>query len=393
MATATLTTLTPVHIGNGQKLLRNFDFIIQDGKVGFIDLAKIAKLIGEDKTNINQLTRAIENKESIITFLQKGRGLNNIDLNDICYKIVPLKGFTNNNTGELKEQYFTAMKGPCIPGSSLKGSLKSGILKYLTSEKRNTEEQQKQLIGQIELQKRPDQVFSSLERTLFGNDANSKTTRFLMIGDIQFEENNREVHELSYENMRNEDNLDWEFEQKKAQLIECIPANISAAFQFKINLDLAFTYNKMRETSLINDPRKKMSPLKDLTVFGKGEIDFLKNINDSTLTILQNDHNKLVQMGMPEDYLLEIQKLITMAESSKEGEAILRVGGHSGWNYITNRWMVYESEYALTNYDYAQIRKKVQRTDRYLHMNTFPKTRKVTQEGTLLGFVKINITS
>ncbi|MES2648156.1 MAG: type III-A CRISPR-associated RAMP protein Csm5 [Bacteroidota bacterium] len=388
MANATLTALTPVHVGNGQKLFRNFDFIVEENRVGFVDIERVASLIGNDPQSILQLTNAIEKKQPILEFLTKGRGIKNVTLEQICFKILKLEGYSEINTSELKEQYYTAVKGPCIPGSSLKGALRTGILKYLTSENRNTTDQQHQLINKIEWGARPDQVFKTLEKELFGNDANSKTTRFLTIGDIQFENLKTEVQELSYENLRNDVTKDWEFEQRKAQLVECIPADSSTSFQFKIDLELAATYTAFRNRAIQAERNVRMEPLRDLTVYGKGEIDFLKNINEATISSLTYDYNKLDGMMMNETYLEKLDYILTTAEQCRDGEAVVRVGGHSGWNFITNRWMIYNEE-VLPDSMYDRLRAKAQKTDKYLHMKMFPKTRKLTQSATPLGFIKI----
>jgi CRISPR-associated protein Csm5 len=390
MASATLTTLSPVHIGNGQKLIRDFNFFIEGNKVGIIDLEKVVGILGKDANSISQLTNSIENKESIIQFM-KGRGFTKLGAEQICSKIISLAGETNQYPSELKEQYHTALKGPCIPGSSLKGSLRTGILRYLTSETRNSE---KKLIGflkMIDLGVKPDKCFGLLEKELFGKDANSKTTRFLTVGDIQFEGIKTEVHELSYENLRNVQQNTWKYEEQKVQLVECIPSGRTAKFKLKVNLDLANKYNLNYDKLNRVGRSANITPLRDISVYGDSEVDFLKKMNECTLQVLNNDYNLLDRYEMAEEYMEKLDSLISSAEKCRDGEAVVRVGGHSGWSFMTGRWMIYQSKDVLSDVMFDDIRAKVQRTSRYKDIPLFPKTRKTNADYDLLGFVKISV--
>src|SRR5690606_23020834 len=134
MSRATLTTLTPVHVGNGRKYQRNFDFIVEHNRIGFIDLHKVFGIIGGSQQTINLITDVIERKQNLMDTLKSKCGKSNIKLEDISNKIININGQLPQNVIELKEHYSTSLKGICIPGSSLKGAIKTAILKHLTSE-------------------------------------------------------------------------------------------------------------------------------------------------------------------------------------------------------------------------------------------------------------------
>lgn len=131
MATAKLTTLTPVHVGSGEKLLRDFDFIVQDGKIGFLDLEKVVAKIGLER--LPQLTAEIE-KRNVRAFLKTA--LPKESLAEVYSRFTNTHGHISSTTGELKTHFRTAIEGPCIPGSSLKGSLRTAMVSYLTNEKK-----------------------------------------------------------------------------------------------------------------------------------------------------------------------------------------------------------------------------------------------------------------
>lgn len=372
-----------MHIGTGEKLLRDFDFIVRDEEVGFLDLEKVVELIGKER--IPQLTAEIERK-TVGSFLENA--LPNIPLRDICKYTVKIKGHITRTTSELKAQFRTALHGPCIPGSSLKGSMRTAMLGYLTDHTQLNEEKQKELLKQIRWNNTPRVSFGPLDNQLFGSTANSKSTRFLTVSDIQFKPSDTETHELSYINQLG--NGDWEYEISKLQLVECLRIGATATFQLKLNLDLAETY-KTKQQELINKrlDHRSMPPLKDLSFFGKNECALLANLNRYTMNILQWDVDRLKFLDAEPDLIDSMSDILQKVCAVKEGEAILRVGAHNGWHFMTGRWMMYQ-EKVFTDSMFDAMQVAAQRTDKYLGCQ-FPKTRKMTDAGLPLGFVKIKL--
>lgn len=384
MATASLSTLTPVHIGSGQKLLRDFDFIVQDGIIGFLDLGKIVGKIGFER--LPQLTAEIERK-NLQGFLK--RAVPDFELADICSRIVKTAGHISTTTSEMKEHYRTAVKGPCIPGSSLKGSLRTTMVKYLTAGERNNEAKQRELLRTINWEANRPVNFGRLDSELLGGTANAKSTRFLVVGDVQFAPDDAEVHELSYINLRGNG---WEYETGKRQLVECLRSGATTTFQLKLNLPLAEKYREKRKSLLQRNPDdRSMVPLKDLSFFGNGEVQFLKNVNQQTTSVLEWDINKLRDLEAEPDLLDALSDILQIAKACGNGEAVLRVGGHNGWHFMTGRWMMYD-ENVFTDRMFDAMQQAAQRTNRYLGTDLpFPKTRKMTDAGLPLGFLKISL--
>lgn len=383
MPTAKLTTLTPVHVGSGQKLLRNFDFVIQDGLVGFLDLEKVVEKIGMER--LPQLTAEIERK-SVGDFIKKA--LPNTPFEDICSLVVKTKGHISTSTSELKSHFRTALKGPCIPGSSLKGSLRTSMVSYLTAKERNNEAKQRELLRLVKWEEDRRINFGSLDSQLFGSTANAKSTRFLTVGDIQFSPKDAEVHELSYINQLG--NGEWKYEIRKLQLVECIRSSAVATFQLKLNLEAAEVYRNKRSSIIARNPDDKtMAPLKDLSFFDQGIAGFLNNVNKETKKLLHWDIGKLESLDAEPDLISALTEIQEQIIACKEGEAVLRVGGHNGWHFMTSRWMMY-NESVFTDQMCDAMQTAAQRINRYLG-NIFPKTRKMTDAGLPLGFLKIQL--
>ena len=235
---ATLTTLTPVHIGNGTTYDKNIDFIQSENKIGIIDEKKVLNLIGTE--NINQWVSAIDKGGNEFINLLKQRGWNN-ELEHISSRICELKN-TKTKSTQLKEQYRTAINGACIPGSSLKGAIKTCIFDYLTSDDDfinqrkiddlKTWKDSKDFKTGNNIRKNEKWSDSKTDNKIFGKTANEKSTRFLKIGDIHFGNINTNIINIGILDKYYEK---WDFKTEQQFYVESIPEDVSANFQMKID--------------------------------------------------------------------------------------------------------------------------------------------------------------
>ncbi len=370
MDLAKLTTLTPVHVGNGDKLLRDFDFVVDREKVGFLDLEKIVSIIEVER--LPQLTSEIENK-SVISYLK--RTIPNFNLENICSRITKNKA-GNSKCNELKRHYFTSLFDTSIPGSSLKGSIKTAMWETIA-----TKEKQSNWIESDYKNKYGKFNSDIIDKRIFGSTANDKTTRFLKIGDIYFSGVITEVYEIG---ILNAGRREWFFKENQSFLAECLPSGITANFSFKID-DLLLNKN------LQYHPHK----WKGLsTSFFESRISFCLMLNNYTNRQLGYELEELEEEGFGEHeagelMLNRLQELKADCEEAikrKMPVAIVRVGGNSGWNFTTGGWV---KSSPLSDSAYINLRKVVQKKE--YNMDLWPKTRKLTHSGIPLGFVKIEI--
>ena len=225
---ATLTTLTPVHIGNGTTYNKNIDFIQSENKIGIIDEKKVLNLIGTE--NINQWVSAIDNGGNEFFDLLKQRGWNN-ELEHISSRICELKN-TETKSTQLKEQYRTAIKGACIPGSSLKGAIKTCIFDYLTSDDDFINQCK---IDDLKIGNKEKWSDSQTDNKIFGKTANEKSTRFLKIGDIHFGNINTDIINVGILDKYHEQ---WDFKLGQQYYAESIPSGATTNFQMKIDTQI-----------------------------------------------------------------------------------------------------------------------------------------------------------
>jgi CRISPR type III-A-associated RAMP protein Csm5 len=386
---ALITTLTPVHIGNGVKYQHKVEFFTDKGKdnndwVYIIDPDKIFELIGID--GINEWTKSIEKGVSIKEFLKNRK----FETNSIIKKKCPLANPIKKDK-ELHEQVYSPLLGPYIPGSSLKGAIKTAILDYITDKNDKTKSL---TLSDIRFEEDNNRrrvnwdYYKEADKKFFGNDANHKSTRFLKLGDAFFTNVQTRVYFTQALNAEgNADEGIWKLNGAISNLYEAIPEKAETLFQFSIDEQLlglniekdASKWNKI-DTSFIN--RELFKIVKNSTKKAvEKELKLLDSIE------LENAGIKL--KSAYEKILDEINKLT-------DNEFIVRVGANSGYNFMTLRWIDKLPFFQPLNNKkyYFELRKAIQKNRRrkdYRTEETWPRTRKIVTTGIPFGFVKIKI--
>ena len=113
-------TLTPVHIGSGNKLTR-VDFIVRNGKVIVLDAPKLFRALEEKGCNVMNIVNELSYRS--LDDLAKDFGLDAID-----FRLYEVK--LTGSIGEISEQIKTRGRA-YIPGSSIKGAIRTAILWHI----------------------------------------------------------------------------------------------------------------------------------------------------------------------------------------------------------------------------------------------------------------------
>lgn len=179
MSKVKIETLTPIHIGNGNFLQRNADFVLSsqgdDSFIHVIDPRKILDFIGVE--HIDDWVLSIEKKEeSMRDFVRRYRKDAHPD--DYSQRIITNCAGEIKATDTLKECLHDGMGLPYIPGSSIKGAIRTAILTTLAKDR--TLESKIKTFGK-------KMGAGQVEKDLFGKDPNNDIFRFLQVGDAYFE--------------------------------------------------------------------------------------------------------------------------------------------------------------------------------------------------------------
>ena len=382
-----LTTLTPCHIGSGNTLLRNIDFVINGEEVGVISPQKIYDQMGN--SGIDKWCQAIERGENIWSVVRTQN--RNAQFKDICSNVLDLNG---NGGNELKEQIKTNGT-PYIPGTSLKGAMVSAIIgsaihsneeamPFLVASRRETIDRR---TGNRKIRysdKVGEQLFIKPTISSRGEkyDPKYSNLRFLRVGDACFDDYTLTAIECYSLNLRERKSI---IDKGSCTLVESIN------FESESEVDIQLMTKYHQECGNI------VAPLPEAM---QSEENLLSAINAHTLRMLraelvfwQEQQNRDYyhidtdeEQEELEDYYLDtIKSMISECNACCSGkEAVLRVGYGSGWRFMTGRWFDESNEMwgDIIYFIRGNTRDKYKQYD-------FPKTRRVGL-GIPFGFVKIS---
>ena len=374
-------TLTAVHVGSGETLQAGTDFV--KGRIdevdflSIVDPKKVLELIGDE--NVQQWVTAIERKESTKDVVNQIAS--KATLTDYSKRMILEWSFTKN-TDTLKEHIHDGRGLPYIPGSSIKGAIRTAVLASLAEnvcdvgqkiDKTKRDKEGNPIPnhkGQIEYKADAKRI----ESELFGSDPNKDVFRFLQVGDAYFGENYEIAIRMVNLNEREKQSF-WD--DSKSQLIEAIEPEDEASFRLKLNKsgydlskkcvqqlpDCMCTVQSLFET--INTHTRKLL---------ESEIDYWKEREP-------NDDSDKVAL-----YIEKVQSILEEVNECRNGEeCVLRIGHGSGWRFITGAWTE-----RLNNFPSVVVPVSRPKNFKYEQYD-FPKTRRVDDECELLGFVKLTI--
>lgn len=167
-----ITLLSPLHIGTGNILRKDFDYVVERGRTWIIDNTAFAEEIYNRGDDSREWQRLVDGAAA-------GTLLNPQDfrLDSPLFRYV-LRGAPDAQSlgAELHEMIKTPYDEPYIPGSSLKGALRTAFMFVAF----------KQLNKQVELHKwdkRPKFAAQALEHEIAGKDPNHDIFRALQVAD------------------------------------------------------------------------------------------------------------------------------------------------------------------------------------------------------------------
>ena len=358
--------LTPVHIGSGVKLAKDIDFIATRDTVTIVPQSALMEYLEENPIELEN-------------FIKGYYKLDKINLGTLGKKY-PINGERVFDITEFERNGFGK---PYIPGSSIKGTIRTILLRKRFNELSPNE--QTNLLKQVNSTKK-EWASEPIVKELLGDSSNENLMRTLEIFDAEFNEvslekvlilslSDNEATAYKWKRMgRDADNQD---DPSKATniFVEALP--IGAKGYSSISLS----------NFLFNNPEAKES-LK----FSDSSLSNLNNliaaINEYSLEKLKNEKSffeKLNANKKLSNVIKNIDWLIEQIEKLQKDEFLLRISWGSGWkgmtgDFLDNQWLqTFRSKYRLGKNNFP----------------IFPKTRRIIFDGNepkyLTGWIKIKL--
>jgi CRISPR-associated protein Csm5 len=367
MAYISIETLTPVHVGSGKIFKNTLDCLDfpQETVWAILDENKAMKLIGEKQ--LNQWVSCIENGKSVLDLIKTRKP--KLIASDVAQRVLEKANSSHDamDTHEIREQIHTHNSIPYLPGSSIKGSMRTALF--------NSELLKKGSVLQQEITNFKGKFSDkNISQKMMGKDPNHDPLRFLQITDVHFHKTKAWVTG-SYNNNH------WEKKRFK-QWTEAIDAKQIAFGKLTVGgvrFD-ALKYNKNAEFKFKN--------LEDLS----SEKSLFSCINAYSLQQIQNEINWAESKGnfqdsaSTENYIDNLYILKNKIEALAETECILRMGYGTGLNNMTGGWQ----QKIMSKELYSNWKLKTIKSSNYIDLD-FPKTRRMLEGGIPLGYIKISV--
>lgn len=363
--TIKLQTLTPVHIGSGEILKENFDYIKDNRFVYILDSKKLFNLLKQKNFSIAQRTNALisGNIKTIID-----RYLSNISSDNYCIRKIQIQPNQREKVRPgLREQIYDGFGKPYIPGSSIKGAIRTALLSHIIDcHFGDIDDDDLNAMIKVGNEITDDNIIKqAFVKEVAKEDCNFM--KCIQVSDCYPENNTLEILNTTLLNI----NKSSRFISSHAnQIVECFPENSIGKLSLKISeTDIPF--------------RLKLSTLQEL----------FKIINSKTKETLNAENDtwgKYKNKSEVSSYLSAIDSILKELKDIDDNSCIIRVGFANGYNFMTDRWTDF-----LSGDIQNQIAKKVNSKYRG---GPFPKSRRINIIGTdrnmkvnILGFVKLTI--
>lgn len=385
--------ITPVHIGNDNFLQNIYDYIIENNNIYVLDTQKIFEKIGYDEKQIQTLVAGVEVGKNLKQIFP-GRITN---LEDVSKRIIPITcKLVEKGSTTLKECIHDGRGIAYIPGSSIKGAIRSAIM------------------GSLAQKARKDKL-NNCEKALFGKDPYCDFMRFIQVSDAYFYDACEIATKSTSLNIQATRRL---LDNKLEQLTECVEPGNETTFTIKLSTN--------RNRTAVQEVKRNNSywednvpiPIKSLPAEVSDIENLFKTINTHTLRLINvdidfwnnfynSDWEKYMKEFSSQDentlekYIKALTEIRREIKRSIEGEeCVLRIGYASGWKFMTGSWITDEKELKEAEISVRERKDKKDGkiTNNYTHL-PFPKTRRIeefidvnSKDGLgLLGFVKLKI--
>ena len=373
-------TLSQVHVGSGVFLQKDNDFIIVNSPNGsdifVIDPNKLGKIIGTDQTTIDNWVACVERGNSAEFIFTRTAGHKPIEYAQ--RRITNYANF-NHTQGTLKECIHDGLGKPYIPGSSIKGAIRSAMVAELARHKGNgiIENDSKKIFQESDF-RRKNKLLNAFEQKFMGSNPNTDLFRFLIVGDAFFGKGCEvSVRQINL-NITHKDKLK-DFRQQ--QVVEAIGVEEESSFSLKIDKD--------RYQQVVNAHHADMN---GLPLFPEAMTDIptlFSMINRHTKQLVEEEiqlwKERYSDYSGQEDYVTNMDEILVDITSCNKNECVLRLGQAIGWRFITGAWTEMVNEKLFYDHLVPLARPNNQIYSEY----DFPKSRRIDDESYLFGFIKM----
>jgi CRISPR-associated protein Csm5 len=362
----TLDVLSPVHVGSGVKLKKEYDYYSSGQSTVVVPESVLMDHLRRNPTDAQKFNRPDFKPISLIKSLE-GKGS---------------KTYHGISAGsEIHQIIRNGFGAPYIPGSSIKGAIRT-ILLY-DAMKSLSQYDRKEILRNSNGNNQGQWVDQKIVEKVFGKDPNHNLLRVLSCNDAHFEENDVDLVKVKVLKATSDAATDWTWKQigrDRPSDMEIYAEMIAMGVEtdMSLRLDKFLFENKDAKQELNFSSLSFEYLFKTINTFSRNvltkQIAFFKKIDSG-------------RKGL-EKIISECEDILSMIPEAGEQHhtsCILRLSWGVGWQSMTGDW--------LTDEEKQRFREKYRNMNGTRGMALYPKTRKILMSGgdadTITGWIRL----
>lgn len=388
--------LSPVHIGNGEKLVKGFDYyednaslylVAKEKVFEFLSEAENSSLINEYENNAENILQKMPNKDkvkfSIPSFYLENKSINQSNTSQLGAALANINlSKTSSFPSEISEFECNGQGLPYIPGSSIKGSIRTALLWCLwegldTNTKRD-------LLWKAANASKKNAADGTMNYIFHSNNRFNPNTNFLrqiQVGDVHFTEKDTKLTIVKSANLKRH-GFDYLVNEKPSDFA-CLALPVSTKSKGTLKIDEFLSTNN----KAIEELDLKVLTTTRLT---KSVNAFSAELIKKEMKYFDKDRAKFQSIIT---FYTQLQQQI---EKLTDDECIMRIGFGSGWRFMTGDNLT-EAEFFPLRKEF-KLGKPFMNSEKTQFTTPFPKTRRLVfnnsngeKPETVCGWIKISL--
>lgn len=365
-------TITPVHVGSGVEFEGNIEYLwfAEERQAAVLDDEKTLSIIGAE--NIGQWVSCIEKGEALLPLLRQRNP--SLTSESVARRVLSQGMGPVEPHKPLREHLHSANGSALLPGSSLKGALRTAVFAEeivkqpaLVQKLSNLGESRFNRFSGKETFEFKDDLLS---QQIFGKDPNHDVFRLWQIGDAMFSQPTA-IYRTEVVNLYSGE---YKIKSEITQQIEAIPAGAETQARWQYNELLE---RRAGNSQVFNRTAESLRPERLFPAVNKHTIRLLEN----EIKFWKTDAGAPAVLG---SYLDDLEHVLAELNTCSPQSCVLRLGWGTGFRTMTGDWHI-----KMTDDDYYDLVAMLRST----HDETlqFPKTTRMIAGGQPLGFVRLEM--
>lgn len=320
-----ITAETPIHIGSGEKLKKDLDFISESNKVYVLDIYKIgSEILKRNRFDL------LQNPARVINTL-------GLSYKEVAKRIIPVP-YYSRDMYEIHCQIRDGNGKPYIPGSSIKGAIRTALLWEImmtSDESPVLKEEYKKVLSELLNSDKVGDV-PIIAKAFRGkeNDPKFDIMKAFSVSDCYFNENDVEIYSVATWDLRFNGVYGWWVFKKGPEANEPHKGTLQHIEAIKPGANASFTITL--DTYVLQEHKSRHGWSNEQASFLE---DWLNKVGDYFQSKLWWEAKFFNEYKFGEGENWFEDKYQWQKDDCEPNETLIRIGWGSGWKFMTGDWI------------------------------------------------------